>query len=215
MLALGNVDLNAGDQFDDSLPGVTANTIFSGAPNIPDALVPYPDPADNATAPFQDVYADLLNQANDYENPNPIWTRNPTRPLQLAIDKIQPKCHIHWKVTTLSLLGGEGKVTNVPFEHRKADVTAYWADYWLLSQDEFKKGGKEPYFNYLAYTQTIIMVMEVSADNGKTSKRFRFPHITCNTVKKVPGTPTEGREKFEHGTPNCSDGKNPDSACPQ
>ncbi|HTV81016.1 MAG TPA: hypothetical protein VME18_00065 [Acidobacteriaceae bacterium] len=203
VLALGSVDLNDGDDFDGSLDGLNANPILAGAPAIPDGPVPYPRPADIATPDYLDVYATLLNTPADYENPNPIWARNPSRPLQLAMQKLVPKCFIHWNVTTLPLPGGKGSVTNVPFEQRKSKVTDYWADYWLLSQEPYVKGGPLPNFNCLAYTQTIMMEMTISVDKGKESRKFIFPHVTCNTVKKLPGTPSQARNQYQNGTPPC------------
>ena len=52
-------------------------------------------------------------------------------------------------------------------------------------------------FDYLAYSQTILMEMDISLDGGKTFKRYVFPHVTTNTVKKVPGSPTEARRSDE------------------
>ena len=68
-------------------------------------------------------------------------------------------------------------------------MTDYWADYWLLSDDP-----KAKRFDYLLYNQTVLMEMEVSTDGGETFKKYVFPHITSNVVKKVAGTPTEARE---------------------
>ena len=108
------------------------------------------------------------------------------------MELIEPKAHMHWRVTTQPVFGGDAAVTNIPFEERKSKVTEYWADYWLLSKDpDAKKTGN---FDYLLYNQTVLMEMEVSIDKGKTYRRYAFPHITSNVVKKVPGTPTEARE---------------------
>lgn len=204
VLALGNVDRNDGDDFNDNDDGLGGNTILKGAPIIPDGFVPYPAPADTSTVPFPDVFKESIGAAQGFENPNPVWTRNPNRPLQLAIEEIQPKCFIHWRVTTMPLPGGHGFVTNVPFEQQKSNVVEYWADYWMLSKEEYK-GGKEttPQFDYLAYTQTILMDMMLSVDGGKEFKKYRFPHVTCNTVKRLPGTPTEQREGLKDGVKPC------------
>jgi hypothetical protein len=43
--------------------------------------------------------------------------------------------------------------------------------------------------------RTILMEMEISLDGGKTFGRYVFPHVTTNTVKKAPGTPTEARHQ--------------------
>jgi hypothetical protein len=206
ILALGRVDLYDGDKFNDRLDGIGSNTIIPGAPIIPDAPVPYPAPADITTKPFQDPYPTPLTQLpDDFENPSPVWTLNPNRPLQLAVEAIEPQAHIHWRVTTNRLFGGDGVVTNIPFEERKSKVTEYWADYWLLQSKETCEK-KEYVFDYLAYSQTILMEMEicVGAPGGSVYdpdnfRKFVFPHVTTNTVKRIGKTPTEGREETETG----------------
>ena len=212
ILALGSVDLHDGEKFQPNPSGLESNTIIPGAPVIPDAPVPYPEPVDLSTrvpaspcarrldpmprgvsiSPQTDPYARKLDAVDDFENPNPKWALNPNFPLQKAISLIKPTAHVHWRVTTEPLPGGEGVVTNIPFEDRKSKVTEYWADYWLLSTD--RKHHRSMKFDYLAYSQTILMEMEVSLDGGATFGRYVFPHVTTNTVKKVPGTPTEARE---------------------
>lgn len=195
VLALGNVDLYDRDQFNHDLSGLQAKTILHGTPVIPDAFVPYPAPADISTAPSEDPYAEPLNANNDYENPNLAWTLNPNYPLQAALGIIRPKAHIHFRVTTQPVFGGKGTVTNIPFEERKSKVIDYWADYWLLSKDA--NAAHTMNFEYLAYTQTILMEMQISTDEGMTYKPYIFPHITCNTVKKVSGTPKEARDQIK------------------
>jgi len=198
VLALGSVDLNDGDDFKQDRGGLDVNTVLPGAPVIPDQFVPYPQPAEAPRTPypeppgiadpdFYDPYSHLLKDDKDFENPDVAWTLNPNRPLQLALDKIQPVEHMHWRVTTLPLFGGDSQVTNIPFEERLSDVEEYWADYWLLA----KKPGK---FEYLAYNQTVLMRMRVSFDEGETYESYVFPHITSSVVRKLPGTPTEARE---------------------
>ncbi|WP_338466469.1 hypothetical protein RXV95_13035 [Novosphingobium sp. ZN18A2] len=195
VLALGSVDLNDRDHFNSSLTDHGSKFIFRGKPELPDAPVPYPAPADQASAPYCDAYAVQLGDeanpgAGEYENPLPSWTLNPNYPLQAGIDILKPRYFIHWRVTTEPLLGDKGHVTNVPFEQRKSEVTAYWADYWLLSHDADS-------FDYLAYSQTIIMEMDllVKDRNGDESfQRFVFPHVTTNIVKKVSGNPSQARQ---------------------
>ena len=128
-------------------------------------------------------------------------TWNANRPLQEALKIIKPKCFIHWSVTTQPQFGGSGVVTNIPFEERKSKVLHYWADYWMLSQDDFDQD--EKVFNYLAYSQTMLMEMEIFFGDYHVPKqvadpanyrRYIFPHVTTNTVKKViPETPSEAR----------------------
>jgi hypothetical protein len=199
VLALGSIDLNDRDRFEDEPDNLHATTVFPGAPVIPDQFVPYPEPADIATAPFYDPYEKLLDKEKDFENPKPDWTLNPNYPLQVAVDKIDPAAHMHWRVTTLPIFGegggGDGSVTNIPFEERKSEVTEYWADYWLLSKDPRARKSKRyaRKFDYLLYNQTILMKMPISTDGGKTFEHYVFPHVTSNVVKKVPGTPTQAR----------------------
>lgn len=195
VLALGNVDLYDQKDFSDDLSGIQAKTILSGPPVIPDAFAPYPAPADISTIPAEDPYAKHLKAHDDYENPNIAWTLNPNYPLQKALDIIQPKAHIHFHVTTQPVFGGKGSVTNIPFEQRKSRVIEYWADYWLLSKDENAEDTMN--FEYLAYTQTILMEMQISTDEGKTYRPYIFPHVTSNTVKKVSGTPAQARDQIQ------------------
>lgn len=194
VLALGTVDLYDKNQFSMDPAGTVANTIISGTPSIPDAVVPYPTPLDVVVAPYLDPYAKkLISPLPDYENPDRAWTLNPNYPLQLAISRLHVNAYIHWRVTTQPLFSAppafleSGSVTNIPFESRKARVTDYWADYWLLSED----GGE--IFEYLAYTQTMLMELRISLDGGNTFKPYIFPHVTSNTVKRVPGDPHAAR----------------------
>ncbi len=203
VLALGSIDLNDQGKFNPDKKGLTANTVLKGAPTIPDQLVPYPEEADQfagraldvATHPFYDPYAETLDEPGDFENPNVAWTLNPNFPLQVAVETIKPAVHMHWRVTTLPLPGGRGVVTNIPFEERKSEVTGYYADYWLLSKDPNAKTSGS--FDYLLYNQTVLMEMDVSANGGETYRRYVFPHITSNVVKKLPGTPTEARKESQ------------------
>ena len=142
----------------------------TGQPNIPNASAPFPTPAGLPTTP----YTTQLSDPNNYQNPQPDLTLQPNAPLQQAIELIQPNAYIHWRVTTERLDSGQGAVTNIPFEQRKANVSTYFADYWLLSTD----GGSS--YNYLSYSQTILMQLSI---HGKTG--YTFPHITCNTLTKV------------------------------
>jgi hypothetical protein len=115
----------------------------------------------------------------------------------LALGIIEPQAFMHWRVTTLPLFGGKGVVTNIPFEQRRSQVTEYWADYWLLSQDPNAKESK--LFDYLLYSQTILLRIRITADDDKTAQEYVFPHVTSNIVKKVPGTPTQARSAIPTG----------------
>lgn len=141
----------------------------SGAPVIADAASIFPTPDGLNTSP----YTETLDQSDNYQNPQPNFTLNTNLPLQQAVAAIEPNNYIHMNVTTKQLKSGKGQVTNIPFEQRRAKVTDYTADYWLLSTDEGNT------FKYLAYTQHIILELAI----GKA--KYSFPHNTSNTVTKA------------------------------
>lgn len=94
------------------------------------------------------------------------------------IDKIKPNAFIYWRVDTDPVIKdgkqlGKGVVTNIPFEERRANVTCYSAECWLLSTN----GGKS--FDYLSYIQIIIMQIPL------IGQPYNFPHVTANTVKRI------------------------------
>lgn len=184
ILALGNFDTVPGPNGTGAWKGTS---IIPGSPVIPDGGPPYPQPAvpipipDGTPIPATLVsilnvdqrYTTLKANPNDYQNPHPDLTQYPNKPLQEAVAVIKPESFMHWRVTTEPLQNGKGVVTNIPFERSVSEVTQYFADYWLL----FKKKKK-----YLAYTQTILMVLRIPAKETERVKRYVFPHITCNTV---------------------------------
>lgn len=137
----------------------------AGAPTIPDSTstLPTGSPPLN-TAP----YTTVLDQSSDYQNPSPELTANPNKALQDGVAALQPNHYIHWSVTT----GNQGGTLNIPFEHRDANVTAYSADYWLLSTNSGSS------YEYLAYSQNITMVLTIGTIH------YNFPHVTVNIVKK-------------------------------
>ena len=83
---------------------------------------------------FLKPYETKLDAPDNYQNPSVELTANPNEPLNTAIGLIKPNNWIHWNVST----GNQGQSINIPFEKRASNVTAYSADYWLLSTD----GGK-------------------------------------------------------------------------
>lgn len=133
-----------------------------GAPTIPDGPSVLPTPHGLDTSP----YTTRLDSPDNYQNPFPDLTKNPNKPLQTAVGLIQPSHYIEWHVSTAN----QGHATNIPFEERAANVTAYTASYWLLSKD----GGDS--YPYLAYTQNISMVFMIGG------KSYTFPHVTSNVV---------------------------------
>ena len=173
VLALGSID-----HLD--LDGNHTTGIIRAIPVIPDAHPPYPVPTDLGTY----IYDHVLDNQNDYENPSRDNTLNPNRPLQKAVQHLEPQSFIHWRVTTDPVGDDSGVVTNIPFESRRAKVVGYVADYWLLSKD--KEAEQVEDFEYLTYTQTVIMKMLIGS--GGAERWYTFPHVTANTVKKVsPG----------------------------
>lgn len=160
-----------------------SNPRIPGSPVIPDAASPYPTPAipvlNGPPPPKGNLnayknYTTKKDTVADFQNPHPHLTQCPNAPLQHAVELIKPESFMHWKVTTLPLQNGTGHVTNIPFEERRSNVTAYTAEYWMLFKEKAK---------YLAYSQTIQMVLSI-AQNGKQVK-YVFPHVTCNTVTFV------------------------------
>ena len=148
-------------------------------PQIPDMQYPYPGSGkgEEADIPVYPYYT-KLDQQGDYENPNPQYTFNPNLPLQEAVKQLKPDAYVYWSVTTDPLPDEEhavarGSVTNIPFEHRRANVASYKAEYWLLSID----GGKT--FEYLAYNQFIGLVIPLAG------QPYTFPHVTANVVKRL------------------------------
>jgi hypothetical protein len=127
----------------------------------------------NADKRYSTLRVSSPTDPNDYENPHPDLTQYPNKPLQQAVAIIKPDSFMHWRVTTEQLSNGKGVVTNIPFERQVSNVKDYFADYWLL----FKDGKK-----YLAYTQTMLLVLRIPAKETERVKEYIFPHITCNTV---------------------------------
>jgi hypothetical protein len=189
ILALGSMDTVPGSGGAGPWKG---DHIIKGSPVIPDGAPPYPIPAEpvpiplgtpipvtlrsglNADQRYATARISSSTDPNDYENPNPDFTQSPNLPIQKAVQIIEPESFMHWSVTTRPLTNGQdgqGSVTNIPFEQLAADVRAYAADYWLL----FKGAAK-----YLAYTQTILMVLKVK------EQKYTFPHVTCNVVTYIP-----------------------------
>jgi hypothetical protein len=155
-----------------------------GAPKIPDLQYPYPQPLEyKDDFPSWDIsawpYYTKLDNNNDFENPDPELAFNCNKALQEAVNAIKPNAYLHWVVHTDPIVvngveQGRGVVTNIPFEQRRANVTTYRAEHWLLSTD----GGKK--FEYLAYNQVIEMQIPILGEP------YLFPHVTANTVKREP-----------------------------
>ena len=102
-------------------------------------------------------------------NPSIGNTANPNQPLTTAIGATPATKYIQFNVDSNN---GGGKVTNIGFEQDHAEVTRYFATYWL---EAF--GGSSNY-TQLQYTQTILMNLNIAG------KVVSFPHITTNTLTK-------------------------------
>lgn len=189
ILALGYFDTISESK---GKPPCNKNPMLPGSPVIPDAPFPYPLPEvaipNDAPSPslLSDLnidkrYTTLSNSMEDFQNPHPDLTQCPNKPLQEAVEIIKPESYMHWRVTTTPYPNDRlgGVVTNIPFEERVSDVTDYFADYWMLFKGKHK---------YLAYTQTILMVLSIKKKGCKVhdqGMKFVFPHVTCNTVTYV------------------------------
>ncbi|WP_053714732.1 heme-binding protein [Saccharothrix sp. NRRL B-16348] len=148
--------------------GSCSDHIF--APLIPNADPPLPTPTGLNTSPYQDT----LTAPDNYQNPHPVLTEQITLPLQAAIVDLVGADHpisnyIHCQVDTAN----GGGVMNIPFEQRRAALTGYSADYWLMSLD----GGTN--YDILAYTQRIVLDLLIG-DN-----HYTFPHPTSNVLTRV------------------------------
>ena len=170
VLALGSVDMFK----EESVIPVSVIPLA-----IPGAPAPYPVPPQLDTNRYD---KELVPTFHEYENPDVELTQNPNAVLQRAVELVKPDKYIHWHVTTQPLPHGKGGVTNIPFEQRRARVTEYHADYWLLHAAGDEKDGKDVY-RYLSYTQTILMEMKIGP--AYDERQFIFPHVTCNTVTKM------------------------------
>lgn len=114
----------------------------------------------------------------NYQNPNVAYTQDPYQPLTTAMGFFDASAtsYYHWSVNTAP----DGMTMNIPFENgtKAVGVTAYSADYWLLSTDEFRSE------NYLAYLQNITLSVGVLPTGG-TSVTYTIPHVTCNVVTQT------------------------------
>ena len=94
---------------------------------------------------------------------------NPNQPLMDAISAANASGYIQFDVDSQN---GGHQVTNIGFEQDHAEVTRYYATYWL------EAFGGSPEFTQLQYSQSIFMDIPIA---GKT---VSFPHITSNTLTK-------------------------------
>ena len=102
-------------------------------------------------------------------NPNPDFTLNPNLPLANALKQQPVANYIQLDVDSKN---GNYAVTNIGFEQQHADVTRYFATYWL---EALTTGGG---YDQLQYSQTMLMDIPI---NGKV---ISFPHVTTNTLTR-------------------------------
>lgn len=119
------------------------------------------------------VNTDIYRPPATVENLNPDYALNPNLPLSEALALSDVLHYVQLNVDTE--LGGGG-VTNIASEQTSADVTRYYASYWI---EDVGAGG----FTQLQYSQTIMLNIPLIV-NGQTSY-VSFPHITTNTLTKV------------------------------
>lgn len=112
-------------------------------------------------------------------NLDPNRALNPNLPLSQALVATNPQPTSFIQLDVDSQNGG-GAVTNIGFEQQHCDVMRYYATYWL---EAF--GGSETY-TQLQYSQTIMMSIPLAGGD------VLFPHITTNTLTKVPGSGPAG-----------------------
>jgi hypothetical protein len=154
IMAAGNVALN----------GAGGVTPTRGSPVIPNSTGVLPAGVDTS------LYSTLLNQPDNYQNPNVAFTNNPNQPLIDAITAVPATSFIQLDVDTKT---SQHPVSNIAFEQKFANVGRYEASYWL------EAFGGSADFTQLQYSQTIWMDIPITGA-GLVS----FPHITTNTLTK-------------------------------
>jgi len=131
----------------------------TGVPIIPPAAV----------LPSGDVDSFPYFWKNAATNPNLTYTSNPN---QALVDALAIQAPSDFITLAVSSSNGNGAVSNIGFEQKNSNVTAYDFTCWLESFD----GGTS--FPQLQYTQTITMLLTVRGG------RVSFPHVTVNTLTK-------------------------------
>jgi len=76
-----------------------------------------------------------------------------------------------------------GGILNIPFVTKQANAAAMRSTFWIHELDTPKKG-KEPKL-VLQYLQTVLLDFHVIRSDDMPG-RIRWPHISINTLKKVP-----------------------------
>ena len=116
-------------------------------------------------------------------NLNPARALNPNLPLSQALAASEVTKFLQLQVDSAK---GGGGVTNIGFEQQHCDVLQYYATYWLEAL-----GGSDDY-TQLQYSQTIMMQIPIVQQGASEPTNIVFPHITANTLTKVPGSGPSG-----------------------
>lgn len=76
-------------------------------------------------------------------------------------------------------------ISNVPFVQREANVTEMHAKFWIieLKKTDLCDNHLEPEF-VMQYSQTVYL--EFFDSPVETGRRIRWPHVSINTLRKVP-----------------------------
>lgn len=155
VLACGNVPVDAGGQ-------------------------PTPEPGPPVIGPPPQVLpaginTDIYSPPATVQNLNPAYALNPNLPLSEALEAAPVSRFITLQVDSDA---GGGAVTNISYEQQKADVTRYYATYWL---EDTGSGD----FSQLQYSQTILLRIPIVLPGASEPTDIVFPHITTNTLTKV------------------------------
>lgn len=154
VLACGNVPVNS-----NNLPAPVAGAPVIGPPRqvLPSGI---------GTSPYF---------TQSVQNPVPAYAQNPNQALIDALNVSSVKQFIEIGVD--SALGGGG-VGNISYEQERAEVTGYYATYWL----EDTGSGT---FDQLQYSQTILLKIPVTPAGASEPTTVVFPHITTNTLTRA------------------------------
>ncbi|BCH53220.1 hypothetical protein GOZ89_07705 [Agrobacterium vitis] len=120
------------------------------------------------------------------QNLTPAYAINPNQPLNEALVVSRPiKQFVQLDVNSDQ---GGGTVANINYEQERADVAQYYATYWI---EDTGNG----LFDQLQYSQTIMLRIPIVLKPGEAPTEITFPHITTNTLTKVPGSDGLVRKK--------------------
>ena len=155
VLACGNVEIDA-----------NANpTPIPGAPMIDPPAQVLPTGIDTS----------IYSPPETVQNQTPAYALNPNLPLTEALAVAPVQQFIRLDVSSAD---GGGKIANIDFEQKRADVTQYQATYWL---EDIGTGG----FDQLQYSQTIMLQIPIVLPGATEPTEVLFPHITSNTLTRV------------------------------